>query len=350
MSRYIGLDVHAQSCTLAVVGPSGKRIRTEVLETNQRTLVAALRAIPSPRYLCMEEGTHSAWLHEILAPHVDEIVVTVPPKREGNKNDARDAWRLAEDLRRGAIETRVYKAPPAFAALRNAVKGYRLVTRDATRTKNRLRAIFRSRGIQTDEGLYEASARKQWIRKLPVSHRFVAELFGDELDALLELQGTARERLHEEAARHSIVARIATAPGLSTIRASEIVAVVVTPHRFRTKRQFWAYCGLALVTRSSANWQRQGKAWIRAELEQTRGLNRNRNAALKDAFKGAATTVIANMPDHPLHQDYQRMLTAGTKPNLAKVTLARRIAAAVLAMWKTQEVYDPAKHRRQPTE
>jgi hypothetical protein len=55
--------------------------------------------------------------------------------------------------------------------------------------------------------------------------------------------------------------------------------------------------------------------------------------------------VIA-MTAHPLHADYERMLQAGIKPNLAKVTLARRIAATVLSMWKHQEVYDPKRKTR----
>ena len=61
-------------------------------------------------------------------------------------------------------------------------------------------------------------------------------------------------------------------------------------------------------------------------------------------FKGAATTVVSQLPNTPLHKDYQRLLAAGTKPNLAKLTLARKIAAAALAMWKHKEVYEPAKY------
>lgn len=64
---------------------------------------------------------------------------------------------------------------------------------------------------------------------------------------------------------------------------------------------------------------------------------------LKAVFKGAAATVIAQMTDHPLHLGYQRMLDAGIKPNLARLTLARRIAAIVLSMWKHKEVYDPQR-------
>jgi hypothetical protein len=65
-------------------------------------------------------------------------------------------------------------------------------------------------------------------------------------------------------------------------------------------------------------------------------------------FKGAATTVIAQLADDPLHADYERMLKSGIKPNLAKLTLARKIAGTVLSMWKHQEVYDPKRHHPTP--
>jgi hypothetical protein len=54
---------------------------------------------------------------------------------------------------------------------------------------------------------------------------------------------------------------------------------------------------------------------------------------------------VISMPDHPLHAKYAQMLQNGIKPNLASLTLARQIAAIVLAMWKHQEVYDPEKHK-----
>ena len=95
--------------------------------------------------------------------------------------------------------------------------------------------------------------------------------------------------------------------------------------RFRTKRQFWSYCGLGIVMRSSSDWIRKPDGgWTRGEVKQTRGLNLNLNRTLKCIFKGAATTVIMQLETEPLHQDYQRLIAAGTKPNLAKVTLARK--------------------------
>jgi hypothetical protein len=57
---------------------------------------------------------------------------------------------------------------------------------------------------------------------------------------------------------------------------------------------------------------------------------------LKTAFKSAALAVL-RMKKHPLLEAYEKMLEAGTKPNLARLTLARRIAAAALAIWKNKE-------------
>jgi transposase len=137
-----------------------------------------------------------------------------------------------------------------------------------------------------------------------------------------------------------------TVDGFGPIRAAQVVAVVLMPERFRTKRQFWSYCGLGIVTRSSSDWVRDSSTgkWKRTDVAQTRGLNRNCSRMLKNVFKGAAESVI-RMRAHPLSEDYSRMLENGIKPNLATLTIARRIAAAVLAIWKHKEVYTREKHR-----
>ena len=81
MERYIGLDVHRDSCTVAVVGPSGKRLKAFVVETNGSAAVEVVRCVPGRRHICLEEGTQSAWLHELLSPHAEEVVVVVPERR-----------------------------------------------------------------------------------------------------------------------------------------------------------------------------------------------------------------------------------------------------------------------------
>ena len=51
MDRYIGLDAHSTTCTFAVMGPSGRRLKEQVLETNGRLMVEFLRSIAGDRYL-----------------------------------------------------------------------------------------------------------------------------------------------------------------------------------------------------------------------------------------------------------------------------------------------------------
>ena len=78
--------------------------------------------------------------------------------------------------------------------------------------------------------------------------------------------------------------------------------------------------------------------WRRAPL--TRGLNRNHNRTVKDVFKGAASSAATR--SGPLRDFYNAMLARGMRPELARVTLARKIAAITLRLWKKGERYDAA--------
>ena len=138
-----------------------------------------------------------------------------------------------------------------------------------------------------------------------------------------------------------------TCPGMGPIRVAQMLPIVVTPYRFSNKRAFWAYAGMAIVMRSSSDWLRAPDGnWERAKVKQTRGLNRNHNRTLKQIFKGAATTVIQRArQEDPIYRHYQQLLKGGTKPNLAKLTIARQIASIILSMWRSKEEYKAAKLR-----
>jgi transposase len=350
MERYIGMDVHAASCTLAVISETGRKLRDFPVETNGQALVEAVRMIPGRKHLVFEEGLQSAWLYETLRPHVDEIVVAGITESRGPKSDKRDAYGLAEKLRVGNLDKSVFKAPREFTRLRELSRIHMTLVGDVVRAQSRIKSLYRSRGVLVSgENVYGIRPREAWQQQLPSSAQARATRLYAHLDFLLAQKDEAEADLLREAKKHPIVGILETAPGFGPIRAARVVPIVVTPHRFRTKRQFWSYCGLGIVTRSSADWiQTSDGSWVKARVPQTRGLSRQHNRFLKHLFKGAATTVVTQRHKDPIYQRYQRLLDGGTKPTLAKLSLARMIAATVLRMWKDEEEYDPERASLSP--
>jgi transposase len=347
MQRYIGLDAHAISCSFGVINEKGKKVGQAVVETNGAALVEHVKSIPGSKSLCLEEGAQSGWLYEILSPHVDLLVVTrLVQKSQGGKDDIRDAFRLAEMLRLNNVLP-VFKERGQFSRLRAQSDLYGKVNADSVRVQCRLKALFRSRGVSTTDGdVYASAQREQWLNRLPVAYRSAAEVMYEQYDAACRTKLQAAEQLKKASHAHPISRILQTAPGMGAIRVAQLMAIVVTPYRFRTSRQLWSYSGLAIEMRSSSDWIPGPEGWQRANLNRTRGLKRQYNRTMKHIFKGAATTVLQRRMQ-PLYNDYLKQLEQGTKPPMAKLTLARRIAATVLAMWKNQEAYDPDRYRVQ---
>ena len=104
---------------------------------------------------------------------------------------------------------------------------------------------------------------------------------------------------------------------------------------------FWSYCGLGIKTEASAEYRRSGEKWVRQREAMTRGLKQG-NPLLKAVFKGAVDSLIRT--EQPLAQHYRELVKGEMKENLARLTLARKLAAICLAVWKSKEEYDPTKH------
>jgi hypothetical protein len=130
MDRYIGLDAHTSSCTVAVIGQSGKRLHSQVVETNAKALIEVIRAVSKDRHLCLKEGPHSNRLYEVLSPHVQEIVVALVNESRGSKSDKLDAFTPAEQLRIGAIRTKVYRKRGSFGRLGYRARAHALLVAD----------------------------------------------------------------------------------------------------------------------------------------------------------------------------------------------------------------------------
>jgi hypothetical protein len=96
------MDVHQATISVAVMDAAGKLIRECLLETKGSMIVEFIQGLHGTLSLTFEEGTSAAWLHDLLKPHVSQLVVCDPRKaallKEGDKNDRIDARKLAEAL------------------------------------------------------------------------------------------------------------------------------------------------------------------------------------------------------------------------------------------------------------
>ncbi len=336
--KYIGLDVHLATISIVVLDAAGKIAMNVVIETKASTLVDFLRGLSGTLHLTFEEGTYSTWLYDLLSPHVSRVVVCDPRRnallKSGNKNDRVDAYRLAELLRLGSL-TSVYHGSSSLRTLKELARSYQSLVQDTTRVMNRLKALYRSRGIPCGgQRVYSLRERGCWLeRLLERGVQLRAELLYHQLDALLGLRQHARQALLAESRKHRATRLLGQIPGLGPLRAALLLAVVQTPYRFRTKRQLWAYAGLALVTRVSAEYR-----FVNGQIQKSgkpvaiRGLNLSHNHTLKEIFKAAALT--ASLRPGPLRDFYFARLSQGTHPQRARLTLARKIASITLTLWK----------------
>jgi transposase len=126
---------------------------------------------------------------------------------------------------------------------------------------------------------------------------------------------------------------------MGPIRAALLIALLQTPDRFRTKRQLWAYSGLAIETHDSAENQYVNGQLQRSKKQSSiRGLNSNHNPDLKNLFKSASA--VAAVKTGPFQKFYAALIGKGIKPEMARLTLARKIATVTLIVWKRGVSFD----------
>jgi len=349
--KYIGLDVHQATISVAVLDSAGKLVMESILETKASTILEFFAGLRGTLLVTFEEGTWAAWLYDLLKPHVNKLVVCNPRKnallKHGNKNDRIDARKLAELLRLDNLKP-VYHGETSVRMLRELARSYLTIVKDLTRVMTRLKAVYRSWAIPcAGRDVYYTRHRSQWLTKIPhAGPRRRAERLYQQLDMLQHLRQEARRELLAESRKHAITAKLRQIPSLGPIRSALAVALIQTPHRFRTKRQLWAYSGLALETRTSGE-HRYVQGQLRRSKKQIsiRGLNKDHNHDLKGLFKAAATR--ASVQPGPFQDFYQRSLAKGIKPTMVRLTLARKIAAITLSLWKKGENFDAEKLKSQ---
>ena len=126
-TKYIGMDVHKESISIAVMNSVGKVVMECVIETKASIILQFFNGLTGDLHVTFEEGTAAAWLYDLLKPHVARLVVCNPRRnallKVGNKSDRIDARKLAELLRGNQIHP-VYHGEHGLRALKELVRSY----------------------------------------------------------------------------------------------------------------------------------------------------------------------------------------------------------------------------------
>jgi len=229
------------------------------------------------------------------------------------------------------------------------VRSYLTITKDLGRVMSRVKAIYRSLGhsLYRQAGVCTAPSCRVAREDRRTGSAPRAEF-------LLPTTRCAADGASRSAA--GAVGGGQETPGLETalqipsigpIRSAVLLGILQTPHRFRTKRQLWTYSGFGIETQSSADHRSVNGQLERVKKQSSiRGLNRNCNHDLKNLFKGAA--IVASSKPGPFQEFYTALLTKGIRPEMARLTLARKIATIALIVWKRGACFD-AQHLKPQT-
>lgn len=332
--RYVGLDLHAADCALAVIEEDGAVLFEATVDTSAQNLIAVLDAVAEPKAVVLEEGTLAAWAWRTLTPHASRVVVADPVRnawigRAEQNDDLSSAHKLAELLRGGFVHP-VHHTCQSRQLFKEIVMAYHDAAREITRFKCKLKSKLRQHAVHcTSDQVYHPQHRELWLARLDdPGARLQATLLLENVDRL----GDQKDQLYREIGRRARdfepIARFRELPGIGPIRAATFFAIVDTPERFADKRKLWAYCGLAVVSRSSSS------------MHGPEHLNRRFNRPLKAVAKSAAVDAI-KFGDNHFARKYHRLVADGTSRDNARLTVARAIISTMYAMWRSGEHYRP---------
>ncbi len=337
LRTYCALDLHHSHTTFEAQTAKGGVVCRKDVPTERRYLIDLVQSVPGPKGIVIEESPMADWAMRVLQPYVNEVIVCDPRRNrliseDGDKTDAIDPGKLNELYRLRALRPVHHPARQSMADLRAWVWTYHDQVKLVTAAKNKLKAAFRSAGLQYSEGnIYSPGQRDEWLAKLPratVRDR-VAELYGN-VDELTLRRDRMHERLTRIARRHPMLKRFLDVPGYGPVRSLTFLVVIDTPFRFGSPQKLWKYAGLGLRRKQSGKPD-----------QESRRPGQQYNRRLKEVAWGATRHALHRSDVNPFQRIYRRLIKAGLRESLAELSVARKLIAVPWGMWKSGTEYNP---------
>lgn len=330
--KVVSLDVHKDASQMVVSDGNGNVLKEMRVPTSRTQLRRAVCAVEGEKHVIFEEGPLSVLVFDALEDVAEKVVSSDPAynaliARDEDSDDERDARNLAKLYEIQAVRE-VYVPREPYVSLRSVLSHRRTVRQMATATKNRIKALARRNGLGTEgKRLYESGQRESFLTQIPTgAMRWQMQSLWRMLDGLEVELTKSKRQLAKITKRLPVVERLQSIPGVGPITSATIVARVVNPGRFKSRKALSAYAGLGLG-QGVTNWQPLGPA--RASRRGNRELKR----VLFLAAGAAARTRTA------LGERYRVRQRQGWSEPRAKRDLARKILYISSALWKKGTEY-----------
>ena len=356
---YLGMDVHKDSITIAVL-PAGAKTptRLERLPNDLRRLKKWLERVARDGEIraCYEASGAGYVLHRALREWgyaCDVIAPSLIPKRPGvqRKHDKYDASELARLYRAGEL-TAVRIPSEAEERVRDVVRCRETFQREILKSRHYILKFLARRGVVFREGTNWCTPHLRWLEHLTSEQSPLApadRMVFREYHALLTYKLQRRDELDREIERLAelptlapMVQRLQCFRGIALQGAMVLATEIVDWRRFERPTQLAAYLGLVSREDSSGDRERKGSitkagnSHCRHVLVQAAWSYHHRpalSAELNRRQVGQPPAVVAHAwkAQQRLHQRYTH-LAYRKQPQIAVVAVARELVGFLWAV------------------
>lgn len=370
--RYVGLDVHAATITVAVAERDGGVNVLGTIPNRPDSVRKLMRKLGAPRHLrvCYEAGPCGYVLYWQLVGmgiECDVVAPTLVPVRPGDrvKTDRRDARKLARCHRSGDL-TPVWVPDRGHEALRDLVRAREAAKKDQLRARHRLTKLLLRQGRRAPQGVNNWTQKHaQWLRTQRFEHAAHEAVFMDylhEVDHMTERLGRLEKAIDRAVqdvpeSTRQVIGALQCLRGVRQLTAVTVVAEVGNLTRFSHPRQLMGYSGAVSSENSSGSQEHRGRitktgnAHLRRIVGEASWSYRSRpyvSTMLRKRQEGQSEAVkeIAWKAQHRLHQRYRRLVGRGKAKNKAVTAVSRELLGFMWAIARhcEMEMAAPKRH------
>ena len=362
--RFVGLDVHAETLTIAVAESTGEVRMLGTIPNRPDAVRRLVRKLGPPEHLrvCYEAGPTGYvlyWQLIALGVHCDVVAPSLVPVKAGDrvKTDRRDAEKLARSYRAGDL-TSVWVPDAEHEALRDLVRAREAAKKDQMRARHRLGKFLLRHGRRRPAHLRMAwsACHVDWIRTLRFDSTTLQIVLTDYLHevervavriaslnaAILEAVRTAPLQMR------GVIQALQALRGVAAVSAATIVAEVGQLSRFQNPRQLMGYSGLVPSEYTTGARRRLGAitktgnahlrrvvieaAWAYRFGPAVRAPLRERHAGLDPAIID-----IAWRAQKRLHDRYRTLAAKGKNNNQVITAVGRELLGFIWDIGRTIE-------------